>query len=147
MKRTLLSILGWCAATGSLYAAALLLDVYWNIIDWRPQGGWITGGLFAWIAAALTGIWFLARASLPTVSRIVGLLASLALLAAAVNALPAETRSEGLLGRDELSPSWYRVARLVLLALPALAATGALVFRKDGPSPARADLADRRSEP
>lgn len=135
MKRTLLPILGWCAATGSLYGAALLLDLYWNIIDWQPRLDWIAIGLFAWAAAALTGMGFLARANLPTIARVIGLLASLALLAAAINALPAESRSEGLLGRDEPSPPWYRVGRLALLALPALAATAALVSRKTGQSP------------
>lgn len=128
-------ILGWCAAIGSLYGAALLLDLYWNIIDWQPRLDWITGGLFAWAAAALTGTWFLARANLSTIARIMGLLASLALLAAAINALPAEPRGEGLLGRDEPSPPWYRVGRLALLALPTLAATGALVSKRTGQSP------------
>lgn len=120
MKRAILLVAGWVFVTASLYSAALLLDVYWNLVHWRPRLDWIAGGLLIWMAAAISGLWLLARANLPAVPRAAALLACLVLLAAGLNALPAESRGEGLLGRDRPSPTWYRVARLTLLTLPTL---------------------------
>ena len=120
MIRTTLLCAGWCVTTASIYLAALLIDVYWNLSNWRPQGDWVTIALFSWLTAGIAGAWLLTGASRSMVTRTLSLLACLSLLGLGAHSMPPEPPGEGWLGRDQSSPVWYRTARLVVMALPAL---------------------------
>lgn len=118
LKGSMLQGLAWSTAITAVYLSCLLLDVYWNLLNWKPRWDWPTPVLFACLATALLAIWFLARARQRGTIRVLSFLGCLGLVVAATVALPVEPQTTGLLGRDVPSPLWYRGARWVLMALP-----------------------------
>ena len=118
MKRVILLSLGWLAAAAGLYATLVMLELYWNLYDWRPKLDWPAFGLIFGTLAPLAAIRFLALASRDCFSRCVSLVICLALLALAVYVVSPEPLTSGLFTREAPSPFWYRAGRLVVLALP-----------------------------
>lgn len=118
MKRAILLSLGWLLAAVGLYAALVMLELYWNLYDWQPKLDLNASGLIFGMLALLAAIRLLARASGNRFSRGSSLVICLALLALAVYVVPAEPLTEGLFAREATSPFWYRAARFAVLALP-----------------------------
>ena len=118
MKKALLLSAGWLLAAGALYFGILLLECYWNLVDWTPRWDWAAASLLAWNAATLAAMGRMARATPHPLSRGMSLLLSLFLLGLGAYVSRAEPLSNGLLGREASSPWWYRGARLSVLALP-----------------------------
>jgi hypothetical protein len=118
MKRAILLSLGWLLAAAGLYAALVMLELYWNLYDWQPKLDLEALGLIFGMLALLATIRLLARASGNRFSRGSSLVICLALLALAVYVFPPEPRSSGLFAREAPSPFWYRAARFAVLALP-----------------------------
>jgi hypothetical protein len=98
----------------------LLLDVYWNIVTWRPEWDGTATFLLVWIAAATAGCYWMARASRDRLTRVVSLLICMALLALGIYVSRAEPLSFGMFGRESCSPLWYRAGRLLVLGTPTL---------------------------
>jgi hypothetical protein len=120
MKRAVLVTFGWVIGTLGLYAALVMLELYWNFYDWQPRVDFKAFGLIFGMLAILAAIHYLARASCDRLSQGVSLMACLALLALAVYVFPPEPLTGGLFARAAVSPFWYRGARFVLLGLPGL---------------------------
>src|SRR5580704_8579308 len=82
--RAFMLMIGWLAATGTLAYSVLMWDVDWNLFEFAPD--WDLGFACAMLGvlAALTAIWFLARASRGNVNRGVSLLLCLLLAGFAV---------------------------------------------------------------
>ena len=120
MKRTVFLIAGWVLLAVALYLPLLLLDVYWNIVTWRPEWDGTALFLLVWIGAAAAGCYWMARASRDRLTRVVSLLICMALLALGVYVCRAEPMSFGMFGRETSSPWWYRAGRLLVLGTPAL---------------------------
>ena len=120
MKRTILLSLGWLLAAAGLYAALVMLELYWNLYDWQPKVDFNAAGLIFGVVVVLGAIRLLARASRDRFSRSVSLVICLTLLAVAVYVVPAEAITAGLFAREAPSPFWYRAARFVALALPSV---------------------------
>src|ERR1051325_1594491 len=118
MKRPLLLAFAWLLLAGALYLPLLLLELYWNIISWRPTWDWRALLLLLWMAAVLLGFSTLARVNCHPTARISSLLICLSLFALGVYVTPAEPLSTGIFGRVASSPFWYRDARLFLMAVP-----------------------------
>jgi hypothetical protein len=118
MKRAILLSLGWLLAAAGLYAALVMLELYWNLYDWQPKLDLEALGLIFGMLALLAAIRLLARASGNRFSRGASLVICLALLALAVYVFPPEPRSSGLFAREAPSLFWYRAARFAVLALP-----------------------------
>jgi hypothetical protein len=118
--RKILITLGWCISTLTLYLLLLGLDVAWNLLNWRPTLDALAVALIGGAAAGLGAMVFLGRISRDCWTATVGWIASLALMGAGVYAVRIEQLSPGLLGRDDPSPAWYRVGRLVVMSLPVL---------------------------
>ena len=124
MKRILLCA-AWIGLTVGLYAGSLLLESYWNLINWLPKADLTSICLLAWLAALTVGNWFLARAARDPITRSLALLLCVALVSVGVHALGAEPLSQGLFGRSSQSPPWYRAGRLLILSLPLVFCVGA----------------------
>jgi hypothetical protein len=105
-------------AAAGLYAALVMLELYWNLYDWQPKLDLEALGLIFGMLALLAAIRLLARASGNRFSRGASLVICLALLALAVYVFPPEPRSSGLFAREAPSLFWYRAARFAVLALP-----------------------------
>jgi hypothetical protein len=118
MKRAILLSPGWLLAAAGLYAALVMLELYWNLYDWQPKLDLEALGLIFGMLALLAAIRLLARASGNRFSRGSSLVICLALLALAVYVFPPEPRSSGLFAREAPSLFWYRAARFAVLALP-----------------------------
>ncbi len=118
IKRQLWIGLGWVFSGLALYLGCLVLDLYWNLAEWKPRWDWTAFLLFAWIAASLLTYRLLTRSLGGTLSITISLIVSVALASLGIYAAKAELLSEGLFGREASSPLWYRGGRLVLMALP-----------------------------
>jgi len=119
VKRTLLIGAAWVAATLSLHAALLLLDVYWNLLDWKPHYDLTAAGLGLWIAASLGCLVALTRLSVGKAIRYLSLALCLYLFGLGIHSLPVEEVGHDLMGREIASPFCYRLGRLVVLSIPA----------------------------
>src|ERR1017187_8893530 len=120
MKRPLLLALGWLMSAAGLYAALVMLELYWNLFDWQPKLDLRALGLIIGIIALLAAIRFLARASNDRFSQVVSLVACLAMFGLGVYVSLPEPMTQGLFAREAPSPFWYRAGRLALLALPSV---------------------------
>jgi len=116
--RRLALVVGWLAAGAAFYLLFLLLDFYWNIVDWKPRWDGSAWLLFLGILAALAGIRSLARASRDRLTIGLSCIVCLALALAALYAFPPEPLVTGLFARQSSSPLWYRGLRVVLMTLP-----------------------------
>src|SRR4051812_32403109 len=86
MKRTLLLSAGWILAAGAVYASALLLDLYWNLFEWKPRLDGSVAGILSLGAVALVATWALSGRSNYRVTKVISLIACLGLLAVAAYA-------------------------------------------------------------
>ena len=120
MKRAILLSLGWLMSAAALYAAVVLLELYWNFYDWQPKLDLNASGLILGMLALLAAIWYLARACGDRFSRGASLAICLALLALAIYVVPPEPMTQGLFAREVPSPMWYRAGRFFALALPSV---------------------------
>ena len=118
--RRVLLIFFWVLAVAGLYAALVVLEVYWNLFDWQPRLDLAAFGIMVWMGMMLAALWCLCRASTDRVIGGVALLLCAALVALAIYVFAPEPVKPGLLGRDTASPLWYRTGRLVILTLPAV---------------------------
>src|SRR5262244_3485903 len=100
MWRTVLLMAGWISASLTLYGALLGLEILWNFFDWLPRFDLAAAGLIIAASLALTAIWFLARGLSNRWLQLFSLLLSLAFVAVAIYASPAEPKSEGLFARQ-----------------------------------------------
>lgn len=121
MKRSVILILAWLAASGVLFTALSVLDADWNFFSWNLE--WDRTALLCGVGAvgALAAFWLLARARADRPSQIASLIICLLLFGFAVLAFPAEPVQGppgGLLNRTEASPLLYRGARTLLFSLP-----------------------------
>jgi hypothetical protein len=98
----------------------LLLDLYWNVLNWRPHADPLAMALLFCSALALGVMVWLARRPEDRTSKYVWLVLSLLLLTVGLYALPAEPVGTGVVGREEASPEWYRAGRVLVLAIPML---------------------------
>ncbi|HWW02413.1 MAG TPA: hypothetical protein VNZ64_22130 [Candidatus Acidoferrum sp.] len=136
MTRAILVTLGWVAAAAALYVTLVSFELYWNLFDWQPRMDRNAFGLVFGVCAVLVAIRFLARAASDRMSLGVSLVLCLGLLVLAIYVLPSEPLTQGLFARKQPSPLWYRVGRLVVLALPgSLWARAVLSRRKAGLQP------------
>ena len=132
--RAVLLIIGWLAAGYGLFFCVFWLDWDWNFFNFSPRWSVRLIREMAGILAALTAIWFLAKASRDKASRAVSLLVCLLLAGQAVawstaeplsDSQPVERREiaqatnseqamvlimnrriEGIFSRKEPSPIW-----------------------------------------
>ena len=118
MTRVILLSIGWFVAALGLYVALVILELYWNLYDWQPKLDSRALGLIIAVGSILVEIRFLARANSHRIGQGVSLVLCLALLALAVYVFPREPLTQGVFAREQSSPLWYRVGRLVALALP-----------------------------
>jgi hypothetical protein len=107
MKRALFLTLGWFMASLALYVPLLLLDVYWNLVSWRPRCDWTVLTLMAWTFAATLSLGLLARSTRDKVSQVISVSICVVLLVMGAYAFPPEPLSTGLFGRVASSPLWY----------------------------------------
>jgi hypothetical protein len=120
MKRVLGLTSAWVLLASTLYLPLLLLDVYWNIVTWRPTWDWCAALLIVCIAATSVGFYSLCRMSRDRTTRAISLPICLGLIGMGLYAYPAEPASAGMFGRVASSPWWYRAGRLLLMGVPAL---------------------------
>jgi hypothetical protein len=116
--KQLLWILLWVLAVAGLYVSLVLLEVYWNLFEWRPKLDIAAFGILVWMGITLTALWFLCWTEKGRVTRIVALVLCTVLVALAIYLVSPEPLKPGLLGRDAISPRWYRTGRFFVLALP-----------------------------
>jgi hypothetical protein len=96
----------------------VILELYWNLFDWQPRIDSKAMGLVAGLCSAVIAMFLLSQINQGRLSQFVSLLLCLALLALAVYVFPAEPITQGMFGRREASPLWYRAARFVVMVLP-----------------------------
>jgi hypothetical protein len=119
VKRPILLSIAWLAAGAALFSAVVTFDVDWNLFNWKPELDFIAPACAISIAAALTAIWFLARATRDQVSRVISLIVCLFLAGFAITIiLPIEPASGGFLGRTITSPWWFSGGLTLLMAMP-----------------------------
>ena len=116
--RPILLVLGWLLGATALYVALVLLELHWNLYEWRPTLDLTTLGLILGMCVILVLIGLLARASFHPAVRGVSFLIALALFALAVYVSPREPLTHGLFARTRTSPLWYRAGRFAILASP-----------------------------
>jgi len=119
MKSTLI-ILAWIITTVGLFLGLLILEFYWNVPAWEPEGDSIAGFLVAWLVAIVVAFWFLSRARVNWAARMFSFLICLGLFALAVHVLPAEPVKSGLFARSSPSPAWFRGGLALILAAPGI---------------------------
>jgi hypothetical protein len=108
----------WLGVAAGLYAGLVALELYWNLIDWRPRPDFVGMGLVAWILGILCVVRYLVRRDAGSWSRFFSLALCVGLSALGAYLLPAEPLTEGFLGRATSSPWWYRGGRLAALCAP-----------------------------
>lgn len=113
-------MLGWLIAAFFLWALLVLLEVYWNLYDWRPKFDSRALEMALGVCLILAAIFLLARARRQLAARAVSLVVCLALLALAIYVLPPEPPISGSYARQRSSPAWYRVVRFCALSSPTL---------------------------
>jgi hypothetical protein len=114
----MLLIVGWILTLVATYLVFLALELYWNFFGWFPQFDWKALGLMMALLAALAASWWLARASVDRVTKIVSLVGCVALVTMGAYVLPEEPKTEGLFSRQSPSPLWYRLGRLAVMGCP-----------------------------
>ena len=119
MTRSILLVAGWLLSVVGLYAAVLILELYWNFFDWQPELNLKTWGSLAAMFCALVAMRFLAWATRDRISQGVSLVLCLSHLALGIYVFPAEPITQGLFARERPSPLWYRAGRFFVLAGPA----------------------------
>lgn len=118
MLRALLLMVGWLLAVVGLYAAVVILELYWNFFDWQPKLNLKTWSSLVGIFCAVAAIRYLALATHDRISRGVSLVLCQSLLALGIYVCPVEPITKGLFAREKPSPLWYRAGRVVVLAVP-----------------------------
>ncbi len=129
MRRPILLSFAWIAASVAFYACFLFLELYWNLVTWRPRLDLISVLLVGAIIVLVCVFDWLANRIELRLSRVIAMLCSVALLALGIYTFPREPLSEGLLGRQAASPLLYRSLRLVGLGLPAVCWLGKSLWR------------------
>ncbi len=120
MKRALLLSLGWLFTAITLYVLLALLEVYWNLLDWSPRWDYLSLALLS-VALLLQVVpWLLARATREKWPRRIAGTICLGLCAIGLFCAWPEHLTEGLLGRQTVSPDWYRWGRFGVLSIPGL---------------------------
>ncbi len=113
-------ILGWLAVGLWGYVNMLLVELYWNLVDWEPRADWKSLLLLLCVLANLVASFVLARATRNPAARTVSLFFCVVLVGIGFYVLPAEPLGHGLFARTSPSPLWYRGTRLIIMALPSL---------------------------
>jgi hypothetical protein len=113
----------------ALYFALLLVEVDWNLGNWRPRLDSAALALAATITTVMGLIWVLAGATRDHISQAFSLVICLILVALGIYVLPPEPLTTGLFGRDAASPFWYRGSRAVIMAIPVLIWTSRTWFK------------------
>jgi|SRR5947207_42658 len=120
MTDGILSFLGWLVAALALWVLLVVLELYWNFIDWQPKLDSRALGLGFGICSVLAGVWWLACTNRSHTTRGASLVICLALLVLAIYVFPPEPLTSGLFARQRSSPLWYRAGRFAVLVLPTL---------------------------
>ena len=105
-------------AVVGLYLALVLLELHWNLDDWRPQLDSQAIVMVLGSLAALATIGLLTHATRDRVSQAISLVLALAILSMAIYVFPPEPSSQGFFARYRPSPFWYRGGRFLLMAMP-----------------------------
>ena len=115
--RAVLLVIGWLAASYTLFVCIFGLNWDWNFLWWSPK--WSLGVIveLSGILIALTAIWFLAKASRDNASCAISLLVCVVLAWDAV--VYAAPESCGFLRRHP-SPFWFRGGLTLLLCAPGI---------------------------
>ncbi len=95
-----------------------LLEVHWNLVNWKPLLDWISLLPLLMVTGTLLGFIRLFQVQSRPFLRVFSLLICLGLLALGIHLLPQEPLTEGLFARITPSPSWYRIGRLLVMAAP-----------------------------
>jgi hypothetical protein len=95
-----------------------LLEVHWNLVNWKPLLDWISLLLMLMLAGILLGFIRLFQAESRRLMRGFSLLICVALLGLGIYLLPQEPLTEGLFARNTPSPAGYRIGRLLVMAAP-----------------------------
>jgi hypothetical protein len=122
MKRSFMLIVGWLAACFILVAGLFRAEWVLNLFNWNPESwDWSIPVSAAGVLVGITAVWFLAKASRDSASRVASLLVCFFLVWLAIQVLPAEPLDHsGFLGRSESSPLWYRSGLALLLCVPVI---------------------------
>jgi len=116
--RAILLVIGWLAASCTLFYSVAILDLCWNFFSFHPK--WDLGTIIAMLGflVALTAIWFLAKASRDKANCVVSLLLCVLLAGLAVWGLHQDKNAKGIFGGHYEIPLWYRGGRTLLFCLP-----------------------------
>jgi hypothetical protein len=118
MTRSILVTFGWFGATASVYLTLVILELHWNVFNWRPNLDPEALCLLLVLFSALIAIRLLAQVTRDHLSQWVSLLLCSSLFALAVYVLPPEPLTQGMFARQQPSPLWYRGVRFVVLVMP-----------------------------
>jgi hypothetical protein len=128
LKRAILLIIAWVAASAALVAALVGINVLLNLFDWSPHWDWRLALSALGILASTVAIWFLARATHDRCTRIASFVLCLTLIVCAFSVLPPEHIDPppegggflaGLFLRHSPSPIWFRGGICSFMAMPA----------------------------
>ena len=113
-------ILGWILAATTLWICTVFLELHWNLFDWKPEYDIESAGAISICGLALAGMWFLSQHTRDRASQIFSLIICLVLFGFAFSMIfPEKLSSNAFLGRDTVSPTWYRILRCCVSLLPA----------------------------
>lgn len=118
IMRTVLLIIGWLAAVWALFYGVFIWEFNWNFFQFSPQWNLAVMVGLSGILAALTAMWFLAKANSDKATHVVSLLLCVLLAGIAVCALHADESARGIIGGHYEVPFWYRAGRTLVLWLP-----------------------------
>lgn len=116
IRRAILLMIGWVAAGSMLLYGLLCLEINWNLVSFSPRWNFSVSEQIFCIVGSIVGMGLLAKASRDRVSRSTALLVCTLLAGSAFyfffHAEPL------LLGRNEMSPLWFRSSLTLLTCLP-----------------------------
>lgn len=97
----------------------VLLELHWNLVNWKPVVDWVFLLLLLMIAGSLASFERLARMPRLNPVTVVSVVICLCLFGLGIYLLPQEALTSGLFERNQPSPAWYRFGRLLIMATPA----------------------------
>lgn len=117
VRAVVLTVL-WFAAGCALLYSLVCLEINWNLFGFSPRWDGAVPGQLVCIFGSIAGTWFLAKTSRDRFSRAMSLL--ICVLLAGIAMFVFFYAERFLLGRNELSPLWFRGCLTLLSCLPVI---------------------------